>query len=78
LNQHYLDSLFPLREGRVVEDGGIEKWVVRNGCAGDKEVDGVGCGRRKEGENRVVGKKALGVRECSRLWGYRDGRVPGE
>lgn len=71
MNMHYLGGLFPLVGGRVREEDG-------DGWSGVSVLGGEGegmLGVENESE-RGRGKKGMGVRECSRLWGYRDGRVP--
>ncbi|KAK7191886.1 hypothetical protein PSPO01_02335 [Paraphaeosphaeria sporulosa] len=67
LNMHYLGSLFPITEqGKVDEGMGWEGVSVR----GEGVEDGL---EREDG----VGRRGMRAREASRLWGYRDGRVPG-
>lgn len=69
--QHYLDPMFGEHATFLGEEVVVEEGVVVGRAADVDGVEGV-----RHGERQVARARGKTVRELSRLWWYKDGRVP--
>ncbi|CRG91917.1 hypothetical protein PISL3812_08971 [Talaromyces islandicus] len=77
LNQHYLDTMFPLdhdQKPMLEENGFLEQNIKVIGCESTFYNTDFKMAAKTLRDN--IGESALKIRNCSRLWRYRNGRTP--